>query len=141
MVVGPNNSGKATLVNKLNDGEKKLKSTQDIIYGKNTIYIPGSYIESPWMHKHIITMSQDASHVLILVDQTKSRNVYPPGFAKSFTCPVIGIITKADKMKENKKNSIKQLKDIMVSEPYYEISISDKDGIERLKTYLFSEKE
>ncbi len=141
MVVGPNNSGKARLVNKLNDDEGKIKSSQDIIYGKNTIYIPGSYIESPWMHKHIITMAQDASHILILVDQSKTRKIYPPGFAKSFTCPVIGLISRADEKKENKDSSIRQLKDLMVLEPYFEISRSGEEGIEKLKNYLFSKKE
>ena len=93
------------------------------------------------MHKHIITMSQDASHVLILVDQSRRINVYPPGFAKAFRCPVIGVITGVNQVEENKKFCINQLKDIMVLEPYYEINTSNGKGMEGLKNYLFSKKE
>ena len=141
MVVGPTNSGKAALVNELNDNEGTIRRTQDIIYGKNTINIPGPYIESPWMRKHIITISQDASHVLFLVDQSRCINVYPPGFAKIFRCPVIGVITNADLMRENENMCIKQLKSTKVLEPYYRISPSNKEEVEALKEYLFSKKQ
>ncbi|CAH2213947.1 EutP/PduV family microcompartment system protein [Tepidibacter aestuarii] len=138
MVIGPTKSGKTTLVNALNDYDGPLRRTQDIIYGKNTIDVPGSYIENTWMYKHIIAVSQDASHVLILVDQSKCDNVYSPGFAKSFRCPVIGVITKVDLKVENEELCYKQLKEIGISEPYYKISVPNKIGIEELKEYLFS---
>ena len=140
MVVGPSNSGKTSLVNELNDYEGVIRRTQDIIYGKNTIYIPGSYLESPWMRKHIITIAQDASHVLFLLDQAKTVNVYPPGFAKAFSCLVIGVITKADLMKENEEFCIRQLEDSRVPGPYYRISLANGMGIEGLKDYLFDKK-
>lgn len=89
MVIGPTNCGKTTLVNALNDYNGPLRKTQDIIYGKNTIDVPGSYVENTWMYKHLIATAQDASHILILVDQSKCVDVYSPGFAKAFKCPVI----------------------------------------------------
>jgi ethanolamine utilization protein EutP len=138
MVIGPTKCGKTTLVNRLNDYEGPLRRTQDIIYGKNTIDVPGSYIESPWMYKHIIAASQDASHVLILVDQSRCANVYPPGFAKAFRCPVIGVITKTDLMMENEDLCFRKLTQIGVSEPYYRISNSSEVGIKALKEYLFT---
>jgi ethanolamine utilization protein EutP len=141
MVIGPTNSGKTTLVNVLNDYDGKLRKTQDIIYGKNTIDVPGSYIENTWMYKHIIAAAQDASHVLILVDQSRCVNVYSPGFARSFRCPVIGVITKIDLMTENEDLCFRQLREIGVPEPYYKISVTSGTGIGALKEYLFSKQE
>lgn len=141
MVIGPSKCGKTTLVNALNDYDGPLRKTQDIIYGKNTIDIPGSFIENSWMYKHLIAMAQQASHVLILVDQSRCINVYPPGFAKVFRCPVIGIITKVDLMEGNERLCIRQLKDIGILEPYFRISVPNGIGIEALKEYLFSREE
>jgi ethanolamine utilization protein EutP len=143
MVIGPTHCGKTTLVNILNDYDGPLRKTQDMIYGVNTIDVPGSYIEIPWMYKHLIAAAQDASIVLILVDQSKYSNIYSPGFAKAFRCPVIGVIIKSDLMPENQELCLKQLKHIGVSEPYYNISISSGVGVADLKQYLltFEKKE
>ncbi|QEK11466.1 ethanolamine utilization protein EutP [Crassaminicella thermophila] len=141
MVIGPTQCGKTSLVNALNDYNGPLRKTQDIIYGKNTIDVPGSYIENTWMYKHLIAVSQDASYVLILIDQSRCDNVYSPGFAKAFRCPVIGVITKIDLMKENEELCYKQLKKIGVEEPYYRISALRGIGIKALKEYLFSRQE
>lgn len=138
MVIGPTKCGKTTLVNMLNDYDGPLRKTQDIIYGKNTIDVPGSYIENPWMYKHLIAAAQDASHVLILVDQSRNTNVYSPGFAKAFRCPVIGVITKIDLMVENEDLCLRQLKQIGIHAPYYKISGPSGVGMVDLKEYLFT---
>lgn len=136
MVIGPSRCGKTTLVNELNNYHGELRRTQDMIYGKNTIDVPGSYIENSWMYKHIIAAAQDASHVLILIDQSRCIDVYPHGFAKSFRCPVIGVIAKCDLMPENEENCLRQLRMIGISEPYFRISSSKGIGIDALKKYL-----
>ena len=138
MIIGPSRSGKTTLANRLNEYEGPLRRTQDVIYGKKTIDIPSSYIENAGMYKHIISISQDASHVLLLVDSSKQHQVYSPGFAKSFQCPVIGVITKMDLMLENEDLSLKELKATGVGETYYRISALKGIGMEALKEYLFS---
>jgi len=137
MVIGPTNSGKTSLVNALNDYDGPIRKTQDIIYGKNTIDVPGSYVESTWMYKHLIAASQDASHVLILVDQSRCDDVYSPGFAKVFRCAVTGVINKTDLMPENEELCIRQLKQTGASEPYYKISCLYGTGIDALKKHLF----
>ncbi|MHB8073979.1 EutP/PduV family microcompartment system protein [Desulfosporosinus fructosivorans] len=136
MVVGPTQSGKSTLTNVLNDSTRLLKKTQDVIYGKNTIDTPGSYLENASMYKYLIATAQAASQVLILVDQSRLVEVYPPGFAKTFTCPVIGVITKTDLAPENVNLCIQQLKRIGITEPYFWISLKDNTGVEALKQYL-----
>lgn len=141
MVIGPSSCGKTTLVNAVNDYNGKLKRTQDMIYGKRTIDVPGSYIENGDKYKHIIAAAQDASHVLILMDRTRRDNLYSPGFARLFKCPVIGVITKCDLMPENEINCVRQLKLVGVIEPYFHISFNDRVSIEKLKNYLFDKRE
>jgi ethanolamine utilization protein EutP len=138
MVIGPSNCGKTTLIHALNDYEGTARKTQDVIYGKNTIDVPGAYIENTWMYKHLIALAQDASHVLILVDQSKYTDVYSPGFAKVFNCPVIGVITKTDLVPENEDLCIIKLKQLGAAEPYYRICVLSGTGINELKQYLFS---
>ncbi|WP_029159465.1 EutP/PduV family microcompartment system protein [Clostridium scatologenes] len=137
MVIGPSRCGKTTLVNALNDYDGPLRKTPDLIYGKNTIDVPGAYIENAWMYKHIIAAAQDAAYVLILIDQSNCTEIYSPGFAKSFRCPVIGVITKCDLMLENKEKCVRQLKNIGILEPYFYTSFKVGTGIDALKKYLF----
>ncbi|MBU5225983.1 EutP/PduV family microcompartment system protein [Clostridium senegalense] len=141
MVIGPSGCGKTTLINALNDYEGPLRRTQDLLYGKNTIDVPGAYVENSWMYKHIIATAQDASHVLMLIDQSNCTEMYSPGFAKCFRCPVIGVITKCDLSSENEEKCLQQLKDIGISEPYFHISFPMGTGIDALKKYLFEKGE
>jgi len=133
MLIGPTGSGKTALANALNGSDGLLRKTQTITYGNNTIDVPGSYIENTGMYKHIIATAQHASHVLILIDQSKCTEVYSPGFAKAFRIPVIGVITKCDLKEENLDTCIRQLKKIGVSEPHFQISVKTGNGIEALK--------
>lgn len=141
MIVGPTQSGKSTLANVLNDSLRPLKKTQDVIYGKNTIDTPGSYIETPYMYRYLIAMAQAASCILMLVDQSRPFAAYPPGFAKTFTCPVIGVVTKIDLAPQNANLSLQQLKRIGVLEPYFYISLKYYTGVETLKDFLLGKQE
>jgi ethanolamine utilization protein EutP len=70
------------------------------------------------------------------VDQSRPVEVYPPAFAKSFSCPVVGVITKSDLAPNNSDVCIQQLKKAGVREPYFRISLQDKAGVQALKDYL-----
>lgn len=141
MIVGPTQSGKSTLANCINDSTRPLKKTQDVIYGKNTMDTPGSYIENPSMYKYLIATAQTASHVIMLIDQSRPTEVYPPGFAKSFACPVIGVITKTDLAPEKVDLSIQQLARIGIIKPFFWVSLKDNSGVEVLKRHLLGKQE
>jgi len=134
MIMGPSGCGKTSLAHVLENKENSpLRKTQDIIYGKYTIDVPGSYLEIPWMYKHLIQAAQDACHILLLVDQSRCQEVYSPGFAKVFQCPVNGVIMKSDLLPENEGKCIRQLERAKAAEPYFRIS---GIGIDSLKAYL-----
>lgn len=141
MVIGPTGSGKTSLANALNgeSSDSRVRKTQNIIYKDKTIDVPGAYLESSWMYKHLIAAAQDASHVLIIVDQSRCDDVYSPGLAKVFRSPVIGVITKTDLKPENENTAVSLLKRLGIDEPYFRISIPENKGIEELKRYLFDQ--
>lgn len=112
-----------------------------MIYGKRTMDCPGSYVENADMYKHLIASSQDASHVLILVDQSRPIDIYSPNFARVFTKPVVGVITKVDLMPENEESCMRQMRLIGVEEPIFKVSVPKGIGIAALKEYLFGPAE
>lgn len=140
MVIGPTGCGKTTLIRAIDRSDKPLRRTQDIIFGKETMDVPGAYLENPWMYKHLISAAQNhASHVLILVDQSSPKETYPPGFAKVFTCPVTGVIIKSDKNPENRETCERQLAAIGVEGPYFSVNIHQPETIDTLREYLLGD--
>ncbi len=140
MLMGPTGCGKTTLANILNDYKGPLRKTQDMIFGEHTIDVPGSYIENPWMYRHLISAAQNhAGHILVLADPSGGAEVCSPGFARVFTCPVSGVATKNDQASEREDGCFKILERLGVDPPFFKISAKTGTGIQELKTYL-SEK-
>lgn len=137
--MGPTGSGKTTICHALDQKKGPLHKTQDMIFGKYTIDVPGSYLDNPWMYKHLISAAQNhASQIVLLVDATGSREVYSPGFAKVFNCPVTGVITKCAPDSPQAERCEEQLEKTGVKKPWFYISgKEDEVGIERLRKHLF----
>lgn len=138
MLVGARQSGKSTLANWLNRTDAAIKNTQDVIYGCRTIDTPGAYLENARMYKYLIATAQAASHVLVLVDQSRPEEVYSPGFVRIFHCPVIGVITKCDTHQENCLKCVQQLQRSGVTAPVFRISMKTGTGLTSLETCLKS---
>ena len=140
MVIGPTGSGKTTLYHAINECGLLPRKTQDMIFGRHTIDVPGSYLDNPWMYKHLISAAQNyASQIVMLVDAAGRREAYSPGFAKVFNCPVTGVVTKCGQEGICIRKCEEQLKKMGVKKPWFYINrIDDEVGIEKLKNYLFS---
>lgn len=136
MIIGSGRSGKTSLANRINGVDAPPRRTPDIIYGKYTIDVPGAYLENPWMYKHLIAAAQSAAMVLCLVDQSECGEVYSPGFARAFRCPVAGVITKTDLKPEHYEKCVCQLKRTGVPEPYFPVDFISGSGVEALITYI-----
>lgn len=139
MIIGAGNCGKTSMANFLNEYEGPLRKTQDTIYGENTIDVPGAYIENSWMYMHTIAVSQDAKCIILMIDQSKCSEIYSPGFAKVFQCPVIGVINKSDLKPENREQCIGQMEKIGIAQPVFHVSMKTGEGLCELKNYI-SEK-
>ncbi len=137
MAIGLTGCGKTSLLNRLNGDRRKIKKTQDMIYGKNTIDVPGSYLENPWMYSHLISAAQNgAKHILFIISMDTEEKTFPPGFAKIFPYPVTGVITKCD-LKTGKMDFCRrQLKVMGVEEPYFLVTMEEEESIRALKKHL-----
>lgn len=133
MVIGPKGSGKTTLCQKLNQEAGPIKKTQDTIYKKHTMDVPCAYLENAWAYKYLIALAQDARAILLLVDATNDNPLYSPGFAKTFTIPVYGVITKSDLADTTRARGI--LQEVGIKEPYFQVA-SDGQGIKELIEHL-----
>ncbi|WP_086347661.1 EutP/PduV family microcompartment system protein [Candidatus Enterococcus clewellii] len=101
MIIGAQGSGKSSIANWLNGTKRPLKKKQDAIYGECTIDVPAQYLENVSMYRYILTLAQTACCVLFLEDAQAQETFYPPNFAASFNCPVIGLVTGASKSEDS----------------------------------------
>jgi ethanolamine utilization protein EutP len=138
MLIGNSRTGKTSLANCINSEEFEVMKSQAISYGENTIDTPGEYLESPMMHKYIISASQDADAVIFVLSFDQPIISFPPNFSQVFNTRKIGVITKNDL--EEKRNDLALLKqtfkEIGLEEPYFITSSRTKEGIEELKNHL-----
>ncbi|MGX7012892.1 EutP/PduV family microcompartment system protein [Vagococcus silagei] len=101
LIIGPNHAGKAFLAHYIEHGEIGGRRKAHITFGQDTICVPGTYLESPWMHKHIIAMKQKADIVLMLHKRQKVKEAYPPNFEKVFNQPVIQVLTDSSEIEDD----------------------------------------
>lgn len=138
MLIGNSRTGKTSLANRINSKDFEVMKSQAICYGEKTIDTPGEYLESPLMHKYIISASQDADAVVFVQSFDQPIFSFPPNFAQVFNTRRIGVITKNDL--EEKRNELQLLisnfREIGVEEPYFITSSKTGEGLEELKAYL-----
>jgi len=142
MLIGNSRTGKTSLANCINSDDLEVMKSQAICYGENTIDTPGEYLESPMMHKYIISASQDADAVLFVQSFDQPLFSFPPNFAQVFNTRRIGVITKND-LQEKRNNLellLKNFREIGLEEPIFITSSKSKEGIEELKNYLLKDK-
>jgi ethanolamine utilization protein EutP len=141
LVIGGIGAGKSTLIAKLNGTCEEIRKTQALIYNNHTIDTPGEYLENPMMYKNIIATAEGVDFILIVQDAHQSRNVYPPGMARSFNSKVIGVITKADGELDKLRNVLEDFKEIGVEEPYFITSAKTGVGLDDLKNHIYGKFE
>ncbi|MFC3928986.1 EutP/PduV family microcompartment system protein [Streptococcus caprae] len=96
MVVGPDDRDKELVVSLL-EGSRNIPHIQSILYLRNCISIPSSYLRGAGMMKHIIATQQNANAVFMVLSTDRSFPIYSPHFAKAFRVPTIGLILIKDK--------------------------------------------
>ncbi|MDF0480175.1 hypothetical protein OL233_07695 [Vagococcus sp. PNs007] len=133
LLIGPKNSGKTTLANYVEGNEEKVKKKAHIVYKKDTIDTPSTYLESPWMRQHLISLQQSAYLGLFLLPLSAKKGSYPPGFSHVFRIPLIGVITYTSRdvlTPEAKVRAEKQLKEIGQFETIIFLNIEAIKGID-----------
>ncbi|MDT2640313.1 EutP/PduV family microcompartment system protein [Enterococcus dongliensis] len=135
LLVGPKGSGKLTIANFLEDNrDLPLKKVASIVYHQKTIIVPDSYLESPWMHKHIIALQQSATCALFLQPITATRRSYPPNFSKVFRIPIYGVVTYYQAYKTDALlQAQNQLKDCGIKKIDLILDLSSDDEKKKIK--------
>lgn len=143
MLIGNSRTGKTSLASHINSEDFEVMKSQAIRYGENTIDTPGEYLESPMMHKYIISAAQDADAVIFVQSFDQPVFSFPPNFAQVFNTRRIGVITKSDL--PEKRNGLELLlanfREIGLEEPFFITSSKTGEGVRELKEYLLKKGE
>ena len=91
LIIGPKPEHIQLLAQEIEQAKPPLRKVASIVFKEKTILVPSTYLESPWMHKHIISLQQKASKVIFLMPIPSRKKSYPPNFAYVFRVPVIGV--------------------------------------------------
>lgn len=136
MIIGAKGVGKSSIASEINKEKRAVSRCPDVIYGKKTIDVPSAYLENTWMYKYLVSISQDASCIIVVVDTRKQDDIYSHGFAKAFSKKVIGVINVIEGEVNHYKDAVKTLKQIGVNEPYFEINLANREGVKELIKFL-----
>ncbi|MFD1486312.1 EutP/PduV family microcompartment system protein [Lacticaseibacillus baoqingensis] len=140
MIIGPNHSGKVQLAQYL-DQQVKQRMQACMFYGKNTLTVPGAYLECPWMHQHIIAAQQDANCILMLSAIDRARRHYPPNFAKVFRLPIIGVVTtKTDAVDIAQADVYQELITTGIPQPFFKLNLQQQTDFHELTEIINMKK-
>lgn len=132
LVIGPHGVGKTTLIRALMGIQGKAPKTQMIEVMGEYIDTPGEYLELPRFYRALLVSAQQADLVLWVAAADKTGIHLPPGFARSFCRPVIGVINKIDVPGANIKSASEALAQAGVEEPYHFVSAVTGAGLNEL---------
>ena len=117
MLIGGIGAGKTSLKLMMTGVSGKAPKTQVMSYSDAFIDCPGEYLEIPRYYHVLIDASHMVSEVWALQDAKANRAIYPPGFAKVFSKPVVGIVTKIDLPDADTEKAILMLHQAGLEEP------------------------
>ena len=132
LLIGGVGAGKTTLKQCLMQETQAYRKTQMLEFKGLFIDCPGEYLQMPTYYRVLIDASHRVAEVWALQDACNRRTLFPPNFAKVFTKPVIGIITKIDREDAAPEMAAKFLRQAGVTTPLLAISARDGVGVEPL---------
>jgi len=96
LLIGRSGCGKTSLIQSLHKEALAYRKTQAAEYYQDFIDVPGEYLEVRSFYRALIMLMCEACAVALLQAADDAHNLYPSGLARTFSKPVIGIVTKAD---------------------------------------------
>jgi ethanolamine utilization protein EutP len=139
MLIGKVSCGKTTLCQYLTNQKISYKKTQALEVTGTIIDTPGEYIERRRFYQALAVTAVGADIVLLLHDPTDSTFSLPPGLQNMFQKPLIGVITKADLVKEDKQlEGAKKNLELAGAYPIFQVCSMNGEGIPELIEYIKS---
>lgn len=140
--IGQTGCGKTTLCQYLHDMELKYQKTQQVNYFEDSIDTPGEFLENRLLYNALITSSVDADYLGFIQSAENQFSFFPPLFAASFTRPAIGIVTKIDKVKEEKQiEQAERFLSLAGVKKIFKMSAVTGDGLSEFVAWLKREKD
>lgn len=135
IVIGAIGSGKTTFIQAMKDLELEYKKTQALEYYENITDTPGEYLENRRFYNALIIASHDCDIIVLIQDASDRRCIFPPNFSSIFTKPIIGVITKVDKL-EKDMDFARNCLELAGAEKIFEISSVENLGLKDFKEYI-----
>ena len=136
LLIGGVGSGKTTLKQRLLREALVYRKTQVLEFTRLFVDCPGEYLEVPRYYHVLIDASHRAAEVWAVQDATKRRSFFPPNFARAFSKPVIGVVTKIDHEKADSAAAVAHLCQAGIADPVYLVSALSGEGIAALADRL-----
>lgn len=136
MLIGAIGAGKSTLTNALLGRDVPAIKTQSLLYYDWIVDTPGEYTENPLFYKNIMATALEVTHVLFVQDATKSKTIFPPGFASGIPKLSIGVVTKIDAPNADRVRAAKQIRKAMPDGPIVYVSAYEKQGLDEIRSLV-----
>lgn len=137
ILIGKSGSGKTTLIQRLENKRMTYKKTQMVEHSLHFIDTPGEYLEKRNMYRALIVTAVDADVIGLVQECGADASWLPPAFAISFSKPVFGIVTKADRAEtpealDYAKGALRRAG----AHEIFVVSAKENTGLEPLLEYL-----
>lgn len=136
MVVGPAGAGKTSLIRALQQDIRQAGKTSCIDFSGRAIDTPGEYAQIPRFYPALLVTAVEAAMILVVQDATNCGASLPPGFANLFPRPAVGVVTKVDDLRADRKRAEVRLREIGVSSIIFCVSAHSGEGLTDLRNYL-----
>lgn len=113
--------------------ELNYAKTQQVTYTDNFIDTPGEFIEMSIFAHQAVSVSLDASLIIMVSSCIDTQNSIRPNFITMFNLPAIGVVTKIDREDGNRARSRHYLQYAGIpNSKIFEISSYTGEGLEAL---------
>ena len=136
MMMGPVESGKTSLIQRLRGETLHYVKTQAIEFDGAAIDTPGEYIENRQYLYALTVTACDADLIVFTQDAVSGEMWYSPGQSTMFQARVIGAVTKIDLASRQQIDSARNALALAGAEKIFEVSNVEGDGIEELAEYI-----
>ena len=135
ILMGRSESGKTTLKQALSREKIQYRKTQYIHYEDVLIDTPGEYAQTHRLGYALALYAYEADVVGLLVAATEPYTLFPPNITCMVNRDVIGIVTKINEPKADRKRAELWLRNSGCREIFFVDSVTG-EGVEEILAYL-----
>lgn len=136
LIIGSVGAGKTTLKQRLKSESVKYDKTMVVEFFDDIIDTPGEYLDNRQFLKALIITSYEADIIGLVQDATSEQLNFNQGIASAFNKECIGIITKVDKVDEDKIDEAIEKLEFAGASNIYKLGFDIQDDLQELMLFL-----